>query len=270
MDLKTYRAYLKKMDRDKLEEALIELYKRESKPDKELVVLTVTAVNENLTIPDRKAVIPNTAAIEKQLDRFMNLDGSILWRKKTWTRLKRHIRQIIKDLTACPVRSEVHDEAVRLLRRTFAYCIYLNDHFSSSGISIEYLTGMSADDFYRMVLQAILAAGYTRANLLEAARFTIILNMYDLDDVIPYMEIFVQFLKNGDLRQELMEILEHEFEKKDLNNKKSQRYWLRLAMIYFMLCEKEADVQYGIDFLAGLDKDFSELASYCWLHSPHF
>lgn len=251
MNTSEYRKYVRSMDRDKLEACLMELYKREPKKEKEIIELVVTGVNENKEIPGRDAAIPNIKMLRKKLDQFHQTALiAAFWRPYTTKKIRKGLRQILDEILRCPVRSCVRPDAEDLFIDTFLFSMMITYRFSTLDGTIKWWTGMDDETLFRTLCGYILSSGYTRDNLLKTAWASCVLSVGNREIFYPLQEALVLYLKNGDLRIEMMELIEHELTKIFASDdKKSREYATRLSILYLMLCEKEVTILEGLEML---------------------
>lgn len=246
MNTAEYRKYLKSMDRAKLEECLLELYKRQSKRDKEIVELVVTGINENKVVPDKHAAIPNISLLRKKLTQYKELSlRGAFWNLSSFRKISKGIRTILKEVLCCPVRSVVRDEAEALFYDTFLFAMTLTYRFVDNDGSVEWWTGMNDIDLFRSLCGYILSSGYTRENLLKTARASCVMSVGDRTVAFPLQETLVLLLKNGDVRLELLELLEQQM----ADPETGPEYRLRMGILYLLLNEKEASAKAGLDMI---------------------
>ena len=244
---------LRMMPKEQLETALMELYSRQEKPKKEVFELLLKAIAEEKPLPERHAAVPDTKNIRKKLDRFYTrmFQGGFLRSPRVRRKAKKDLKEMLESLLLCPETSVAYPDVCSVLEDLFAVsCPFLNSDLFP-GENVYTVFRMTTDDFFRTVASFILKSGYTRDNLKRLSSATCLVNSSDDALSLHLQEILVSLLKNGDLRMEMLEILEDRIQA-GYKLQEAEGLLERLCFLYLLICEKESSLDYGASWIDGV------------------
>ncbi|WP_300914443.1 hypothetical protein [Faecalibaculum rodentium] len=255
------RKLIRSMPKEQLEEALLELHGRQDKTKKEVFELILKGISENRTLPDKKASIPDTRSMRKKLETIRDrIQGWYYYRRRSArTRARRDLKTMISQLLLCPSQSIVYPEACSLLEDLFDLSVtYLHTDLFP-GTSIESVYHLSTDELFRTIAGFILKSGYTRDNLKRLSSLSCIVESSDWALSMHLQEILVSILKNGDIRIEMMDILEDRIQA-GLEFGQAGLLLDRLCILYLLICEQETSLENGTAWIREATDDKKALS----------
>ncbi len=252
MKLSEYRQLVTNLSDEQKNAILIDLYKRQDKGGKELVETIAQCIKEKKEVPNSKAYIPNFTALEKDTKKFGSwIDDTTGWYyRRVSSKYRKMGRNILKELANVPVQaSAAFDQALEIEKYIFQVCA------SSEAREFPWpeafkMIGTTRDDLYRKICQMSFEKGYSVETLYELIKFTCMNSNNTFGEVLESFEIFCTFLKNGDLRFEVLELCEdkiREFgralpgESDRLEDSELTLSVFKLSFLYLLLDSQEAD-----------------------------
>ena len=229
---------------------MLELHGRQDRSKKEVFELILKGISQNRSLPDKKAAIPDAKGMRRRLESIQDRIGGWYYyrRRSARTKAKRELKNMVSGLLLCPVQSTVYPEACSLLEDIFDFSVtYLRTDLFPGG-SIYSVYHISTDDFFRTIAGFILKSGYTMDNLKRLSSLSCIVESSDWTLSMHLQEILVSMLKNGDVRIEMLDILEDRIQ---AGVKLNQAGILldRLLILYLLLCEKETSLESGLTWI---------------------
>lgn len=245
------RKYLKGLTKDQLEAVLLELFSRQDRLQKEVFELTLTGIVEDRPLPDRKAVIPDVSKDRKKLALIQQRSFSWYYygRRRARSTAKKDLRQMVRTLLLCPEKSQAYPEACSLLEDCFVLCCAIETSHLMGQETVYSLIHMETDNFFRTVAGFILKSGYTRENLKRLSSLSCITDSHDWVLSLRLQEILVAMMKNGDLRIEMLDLLEERIQA-GLAARHPGLLMQRLIFLYLRFCEKETSLDSGLSWLS--------------------
>lgn len=270
MKMTEFRQYLKAMDSADKDALILELYKRENKKDRELIELIMTGLRENKELPSPKAVIPDLKTGRKKIDEWSSrmyvYPG---WRRgRMRARFKTEAKAYLKDLCAIPARAQGYEEACAQLKDLFYVlsvgklgCYPWGDPFSE--------LNTSQKDVFRDLCALLLARG-SKISVFQQLIDILVDTPVELwADLIELAEVLLIFTRNGDLRGEIVWMLEdrlsqlqNQSTRQELQpqQESSRARQMRLSMVYLVFASSVESEQQALLSLERLLKD-EDLAS---------
>lgn len=256
MTLKEFRQTFNALSDEKKEQFVVELYRRKNRQEKEMEGIVLECIREGKELPPQKARIPNLSAIDKTLQKEWEKVLSYRMRqRRVFMQFKRKITESHKELTACPPQAAGYEKAVELLSKMYWMLIW----GETGPFPVYDIFGelrLSQDDFFRTICSMRLANGYTREALGDLVDLCCH-KEYDSTTIFWMQDtIFASFLRNGDLRQDMMDRLEEEIcSLLDCSEGDALRTAFKYSLLYFAVAREETGDEIALQDLKRL---FSE------------
>ncbi len=252
MKLSEYRQLVSSLSDEQKTAMLIDLYKRQDKGGKILVETIAECLKDKKDLPEMKAYIPKFTVVNKEVAKFREwvLISSGWYYTRNSRKHKAMGRSILKEISTVPPQAkEAYLHALEIEKEMFDLCC-LSESREFPWMNAFEMLGTTRSDRYRRICQMSFENGYSVDVIRELITFTCSGYYTDLFEVLEELEIFCTFLKNGDLRFEVLELCENMFRQLgcplpanrasfDENHKTHILYGL--AVLYMLLDSQETD-----------------------------
>lgn len=249
MTLTELKRVLRHMDASKKDEIILAYYKSRSKEEKELLSLYVSAVDENRELPSPKAVVTDPKEVEeviKSLRKQYSRYTAMSRRTTAVRRLIRKVKDILKVIPLMPTGADKYDALCDTFR--ILYFDICGGMDSGLWAFAREDLNTSKDELFRTYASMVLAKGINVAALNDLVEVIRKSATRDWFERYRLFEILISWIRNGDLRFEMIE--QQETMLLDLKNEKEEmRPGLRSdrmacrAMFYLFLMQAEGTAE---------------------------